>query len=267
MAAIIGACIISAGGFGLTLTLFPSFPRDPGAWLSLAGLAGFVAASSYLISRSALRPLVRTRRVIERLSLEGLRERLYVTEVDDEPGRLMLELNALMDRVEDGMARHRQFVGAISHDIRTPLTIIKGDIEVALMRERSAQEYQEVLRSNMEEVERIRRLVEDLVTLARADYGELGLNVRAVSLAALAAETETVCETLGIPAERRDFRPHLTLARIRTPKPLFELKRAIAELPDDRFGEFQSTEFHLYKSELRPGGSIYTKLATYTLIT
>lgn len=85
-------------------------------------------------------------------------------------------------------------------------------------------------------------------------------------LAALAAETETVCETLGIPAERRDFRPHLTLARIRTQKPLFELKRAIAELPDDRFGEFQSTEFHLYRSELRPGGSIYTKLATYTLI-
>lgn len=85
-------------------------------------------------------------------------------------------------------------------------------------------------------------------------------------LGRLAASTEAVCETLGIPAERHDFRPHLTLARVRTPKPLFELKRAIAELPDDRFGEFQSTEFHLYKSELRPGGSIYTKLASYTLI-
>ncbi|HPT28674.1 MAG TPA: RNA 2',3'-cyclic phosphodiesterase, partial [Bryobacteraceae bacterium] len=60
-------------------------------------------------------------------------------------------------------------------------------------------------------------------------------------LAALAASTESVCESFGIPAERRDFRPHLTLARVRTPKPLFELKRAIAEMPDDRFGEFQST--------------------------
>lgn len=84
--------------------------------------------------------------------------------------------------------------------------------------------------------------------------------------AALAAATESVCAELGIAAERRDFRPHLTLARVRVPKPLFELKRAIAELPDDRFGEFQSTEFHLYKSELRPSGSIYTKLASYTLI-
>jgi len=85
-------------------------------------------------------------------------------------------------------------------------------------------------------------------------------------VAALAAETESVCEALGIPAERRDFRPHLTLARIRTPKPLFELKQTIAALPDDRFGEFRATEFHLYNSELRPGGSIYTKLASYSLI-
>lgn len=85
-------------------------------------------------------------------------------------------------------------------------------------------------------------------------------------LAALAADTESACEAIGIPAERRDFRPHLTLARVRTPKPLFELKRAIADLPDDSFGAFQSTEFHLYSSELRPQGSLYTKLASYSLI-
>jgi RNA 2',3'-cyclic 3'-phosphodiesterase len=85
------------------------------------------------------------------------------------------------------------------------------------------------------------------------------------ALATLAVDTESACEPLGIAAERRDYRPHLTLARVRTPKPLFELKRAIAELPDDRFGAYQSTEFHLYKSELRPQGSIYTKLATFPL--
>jgi 2'-5' RNA ligase len=85
-------------------------------------------------------------------------------------------------------------------------------------------------------------------------------------LAALAASIESACEPLGIAAERRDYRPHLTLARVRTPKPLFELKRAIAELPDDRFGDFQSTEYHLFSSELRPQGTVYTKLATYSLI-
>jgi RNA 2',3'-cyclic 3'-phosphodiesterase len=84
-------------------------------------------------------------------------------------------------------------------------------------------------------------------------------------LATLAADTESVCAGLGIPSERSDYRPHLTLARVRTHKPLFELKRAIAELPDDRFGAYQSTEFHLFSSELRPQGSIYTKLASFPL--
>jgi signal transduction histidine kinase len=105
-----------------------------------------------------------------------------------------------MDRLEDSLARQRQFVGAISHDIRTPLTIIKGDIEVALMRLRSAEHYQEVLKSNLEEVERIHHLVEDLVMLARADYGELGLNVRPVSLSSLMAE---VREGFTEPARRK----------------------------------------------------------------
>jgi 2'-5' RNA ligase len=85
-------------------------------------------------------------------------------------------------------------------------------------------------------------------------------------LTGLAVSAEAVCESLGVPSERRDYQPHLTLARVRTPKPLFELKRAIAELPDDNFGKFQAKEFYLYNSELRPQGSIYTKLATYSLI-
>lgn len=85
-------------------------------------------------------------------------------------------------------------------------------------------------------------------------------------LTELAVSAETVCDSLGVKSERRDYQPHLTLARVRTPKPLFELKRAIAELPDDNFGKFQAKEFYLYNSELRPQGSIYTKLATYSLI-
>ncbi|MBA3973658.1 MAG: RNA 2',3'-cyclic phosphodiesterase [Candidatus Solibacter sp.] len=86
------------------------------------------------------------------------------------------------------------------------------------------------------------------------------------ALDTLSADTESACESLGIAAERRDYRPHLTLARVRNPKPLFELKRAIAELPGDSFGAFESTEFHLYQTELRPHGSLYTKLASYPLI-
>jgi 2'-5' RNA ligase len=84
-------------------------------------------------------------------------------------------------------------------------------------------------------------------------------------LAALARDTEEACETLGIAREQREFHPHLTLARIRRPEPLIELKRTIAGLPSTDFGAYTAEAFHLYKSELRPGGSIYTKLASYPL--
>jgi RNA 2',3'-cyclic 3'-phosphodiesterase len=85
------------------------------------------------------------------------------------------------------------------------------------------------------------------------------------TLAALAADTESACESIGIPREDREFKPHLTLARIKSPTDLSTLLRTIAGLPSVDFGAFTAEQFHLYKSELRPGGSIYTKLASYPL--
>ncbi len=182
------ACVISAAWFGLTILILPPNQYPLAGILSLLFLAGFVAFSGVYISRALYRPMRRTRELVQALSESGFRERLYIEDIESEPGRIQLELNSLMDRLEDNMARQRRFVGAVSHDIRTPLTIMKGDIEVAIQRRRSAPEYIEVLESNLEEIERIQRLVDDLVTLARADYGELGLNLKTVSLGSLLAE-------------------------------------------------------------------------------
>jgi RNA 2',3'-cyclic 3'-phosphodiesterase len=85
----------------------------------------------------------------------------------------------------------------------------------------------------------------------------------APELAALAHATAEACAALGLEPERREFQPHLTLARIREPQPLAELKQAIAQLPNDDFGGWTADAFHLYHSQLRPGGSIYTKLESY----
>lgn len=84
-------------------------------------------------------------------------------------------------------------------------------------------------------------------------------------LAELARDTELACETLGIAREEKEFRPHLTLARIRRPEPLTALKAEISGLPSTDFGAFQVESFHLYRSQLQPGGSIYTKLASFPL--
>ena len=85
------------------------------------------------------------------------------------------------------------------------------------------------------------------------------------SLSTLAGDTDSACKKFGIQGEKRAFHPHLTLARIRRAETLVELKKALLELPSADFGAFSAEEFHLYQSQLSPGGSTYTKLASFPL--
>jgi RNA 2',3'-cyclic 3'-phosphodiesterase len=84
-------------------------------------------------------------------------------------------------------------------------------------------------------------------------------------LAALAGETDRALEALGLAAERRPFSPHLTLARIKEPAPLRDLRESIAALDSLEFGHFVADRFYLYQSHVHPSGSVYTKLAEYPL--
>src|SRR5450755_62894 len=84
-------------------------------------------------------------------------------------------------------------------------------------------------------------------------------------LAALAAETDAVLDPLGLPPEGRPFNPHLTLARIKDRAPLTALREAVAALPSLDFGTFTADRFFLYHSHQGPAGSVYTKLAEFSL--
>lgn len=89
--------------------------------------------------------------------------------------------------------------------------------------------------------------------------------IDAPGLAELAADTDRATSALGIPAENRPFSPHLTLARIKERINLEPLDKAIASLPSLDFGACEARSFFLYRSQLRPGGSVYTKLAEFAL--
>jgi RNA 2',3'-cyclic 3'-phosphodiesterase len=89
--------------------------------------------------------------------------------------------------------------------------------------------------------------------------------IEAPGLAELAADTERATSALGIAAETRPYSPHLTLARIKERLNLEPLHKAIAALPSTEFGSFEARSFFLYRSQLRPGGSVYTKLAEFPL--
>lgn len=87
--------------------------------------------------------------------------------------------------------------------------------------------------------------------------------IQAIPLPALAADTENVTASLGIAREERAYSPHLTLARIKERIDLRPLQQAVASLPSRDFGSFTAGSFFLYQSQLRPSGSVYTKLAEY----
>ena len=89
--------------------------------------------------------------------------------------------------------------------------------------------------------------------------------IEAPGLAELAADIDSATAALGIPGERRAFSPHLTLARMKDRVELQPLRDAIAALPTLEFGAFQADRFFLYRSKLRPTGSVYTKLAEFPL--
>jgi two-component system OmpR family sensor kinase len=159
--------------------------------LILAGGGG------WLLARRALRPVDQMTQAARRIGAERLAERLEGAEVDDEFGRLARTLNEMLARLEAGFAQIRRFSADASHELRTPLTVMKGEIEVALRSARDSAEYQRVLTSALEEVERMARLVDDLLMLSRADAGALRWDKGPVELDRLVEEIAKQGEVLG----------------------------------------------------------------------
>ncbi len=159
--------------------------------LLLAGGGG------WLLARRALRPVDQMTQAARRIGAERLAERLEGAETNDELGRLARTLNEMLARLEAGFAQVRRFSADASHELRTPLTILKGEIEVALRSAREPSEYERVLASALEEVERMARLVDDLLMLSRADAGALRWERGPVELDRLVEEVAKQGEVLG----------------------------------------------------------------------
>jgi heavy metal sensor kinase len=164
--------------------------------LLLAGGGG------WMLARRALRPVDRMTETARRISAEHLTGRLEETGAGDELDRLAQTLNEMFGRLDAAFKEMRQFTADASHELQTPLTILKGEMEVALRSPRSAEEYQRILKSGLEEIDRITHLVEGLLLLARADAGVLRMDRRPVDLAQL---VEEVLGQAGILAEARSI--------------------------------------------------------------
>src|SRR5262249_18888886 len=146
-----------------------------GRWLflglSVVLLAG-VAVTAAVFARRALRRVAETGPHAGRMGETTLSERPPPPASQDELGRLVDTLNAMLDRVERGVETLRRFTADASHELRSPLSRLRAEIEVTLRRPREAAEYEETLRSCLEEVERLSELTEELLTLAHLDAEE-----------------------------------------------------------------------------------------------
>jgi two-component system, OmpR family, sensor kinase len=158
------------------------------AWLIPLGVL-LAGCGGYFLARRNLAPVAAMGQQAERIGAANLHERLLVRNANDELGRLAQTFNELLDRLDRSFERQRRFISDASHELRTPVSILRGEAEVALSQlSRSPEEYRESLAVLHEEAQRLAHIVEDLFTLTRADAGEYRLAQSDFYLDELAAD-------------------------------------------------------------------------------
>ena len=146
------------------------------------GLLLAAGAVGYWMSRRALSPvdaLTRTARTITGNTLSSRLEQLHT---GDELQRLSDTLNEMLARIETAFTRVTEFTADASHELRTPISLIRTEAELALRRSRGDEEYREALRHILLEAERTTSLIEELLALARADSGRQSLNIQPIDM-------------------------------------------------------------------------------------
>ncbi len=148
--------------------------------LNIAGAAGVILAMllGYLLIRAALRPLRDIAASAGRVTVNRLNTRITVARVPSELEALVNALNAMLERVDRGFQHLSRFTADLAHDMRTPLSNMRGAAEVALARPRATEEYESLLASNLEECDRLSRMIENVLFLARAEHPQFVKHMR-----------------------------------------------------------------------------------------
>lgn len=179
---------------GLTTTLIIAVPLT----LIVAGAGGV------FLARRALKPVDRIAETALEIEETDLSQRIKV-DTKDELGRLASTLNQMIARLEKAFKRQQEFTGDASHELRTPLAIIEAESTLALEKERSAEEYRQALETVTQEAENMSNIIDQLLTLARADAGKEQLTFEEIQLDELlrdvASDADILCREKGLEFE------------------------------------------------------------------
>ncbi len=156
----------------------------------------------WLLAERTIAPIIEVTEAAQGITADNLSRRLPLGHHQDELAQMVACLNQMLDRLDKSFRRVRQFSGDASHELRTPLTILRGETEVTLRWAKTPEEFRDMLTSNMEEIDRMERIIESLLTLAKSEVGELTLEMKELSLSDLVQElylqSRLLCETKNI---------------------------------------------------------------------
>jgi heavy metal sensor kinase len=156
-----------------------------------------IGLTGYMVAGRALRPVDLIARHAAKISAERLNDRLTISNPDDELGHLGQAFNMTLGRLEESFDQLRRFTADASHELRTHLTAIRSVGEVALQKAGGVPYYRDIIGSMLEEVNRLTRLVESLLTISRADAGQIELHQTNVNALELVQEAATLLESLA----------------------------------------------------------------------
>jgi len=214
--------------------------------VAIPALLTAATAGGVFLAGQALRPIDRITRTARRIEAGNLRGRLGLAPRADEVGRLAATLDSMLDRLEKAFAQQRQFAADASHELRTPLAVIRNDLDILRRRPRSVTEHEEFERDLDGEVARLSALVEDLLTLARADSGQAELERELIYFDAI---VDDVVSGLG------------RLAQARGVALTTQLERDLAILGDSaRLRQLVTNVLHNAVKYTPPGGHIWVTL-------
>jgi heavy metal sensor kinase len=186
----------------------------------------------YWLSYRSLAPVNRIIQTAEQIGVENLSKRLEVPKAQDELRRLSMTLNAMLARIEKSFQKITQFTADASHDLRTPVAVIRTSAELALRKERSAAEYRDALTKILSTSVETSELLENLLSLARADAGALGLELHPLELCAHVRKVQE--QALILSAEKDlDFRMEMPLAPVWVKADAIALNRLLMILVDN----------------------------------
>ena len=151
-------------------------------WLAIAASIALTALLGWIAARRGLTPVREMADVTKGISANRLGDRLPPESVPTELADLAIAFNAMLDRLEGSFRRLSDFSSDLAHELRTPISNVMTETQVALSKARSADQYREVLYSNLEEYERLARMIGDMLFLAKADNGLIVPSSEAVDL-------------------------------------------------------------------------------------